>query len=88
MKLWFIRSPVTFWKKRSTSSRSRQPYNIMDTAPRSMPFVAMNSKWLLILLSSDSSMRIHWARSGISPSIPSNFSVAIENTNSLFSGDR
>ena len=25
MKLWFIRRPVTFWKNRSTSSRSRQP---------------------------------------------------------------
>jgi len=24
-KLWFIRRPVTFWKKRRTSSRSRQP---------------------------------------------------------------
>ena len=25
MKLWFIRRPVTFWKKRRTISRSRQP---------------------------------------------------------------
>ena len=32
------------------------------------------------------SMRIQTARSGMSPSMPSNFSVAIENTNSLFSG--
>ena len=83
-----MRSPVTFWKKRNTSSRSRQPYSIIDTAPRSIPFVAMNNRWLLMRLSSESNIRIHWARSGMSPSIPSNFSVAIENTNSLLSGDK
>ena len=36
--------------------------------------------------SSLSNIRIHTARSGMSPSMPSNFSVAIENTSSLLSG--
>ena len=34
----------------------------------SMPFVAWNSRWLAIRLSSTSSMRIHCARSGTSMS--------------------
>ncbi len=88
MKLWFMRRPVTFWKKRSTSSRSRQPYSIIDTAPRSMPLVARYSRWLLMRFSSDNSMRIHTARSGTSPSIPSSFSTASEKTSSLFNGER
>ena len=88
MKLWFMRRPVTFWKKRNTISRSRHPYNIIDTAPMSMPLVAINNKWLLMRLSSDMSMRIHTARSGISPSMPNNFSVAMAKTSSQFSGDK
>ena len=51
-----------------------------------MPLVAMNNRWLLMRFSSLSNMRIQTARSGMSPSIPSNFSTANENTNSLFSG--
>ena len=53
----------------------------------SMPFVARNSRWLAMRFISAMSMRIHTARSGMSPSIPSSFSVAIENTSSLLSGD-
>ena len=37
---------------------------------------------------SESSMRIQTARSGTSPSIPSNFSVAMEKTSSLLKGLR
>ena len=51
-----------------------------------MPLVARNSRWLLIRFSSLSNMRIHTARSGMSSSMPSSFSTAIENTSSLFSG--
>ena len=39
-------------------------------------------------LSSDSSMRIHTARSGMSSSMPSSFSVASENASSLKNGLR
>ena len=85
MKLWFIRRPVTISRKRRTSSRSRQPYSIIDTAPRSMPLVAMNSMCDDRRFISHMSMRIHCARSGTS--MPSSFSVASENTSSLNSGD-
>ena len=46
----------------------------------------MNNRWLDIRLSSLSSIRIHVARSGMSPSMPSSFSVANENTSSLMIG--
>ena len=39
-------------------------------------------------LSSEISIRIHTARSGISSSMPSSFSVASENTSSLKNGLR
>ena len=42
---------------------------------------------MLIRFSSDRSMRIQVARSGMSWSIPSSFSVAIENTSSFVSGE-
>ena len=53
-----------------------------------MPLVARNSRWLAIRLSSDISMRIHTARSGMSSSMPSSFSVARENASSLKNGLR
>ena len=87
MKLWFIRSPVIISSSRSVSSRSRQPNSIIDTAPRSRPLVARNSKCDDIRLSSHSNMRIHCARGGMSPSMPSSVSVASENTSSLKSGE-
>ena len=59
---------------------------IIDTAPTSMPLVAMNNRCELMRLSSASSMRIHVARSGIS--MPSSSSTAIEKTISLCSGER
>ena len=66
MKLWFIRSPVIISSSRSVSSRSRQPNSIIDTAPRSRPLVARNSRCDDIRFSSQSSMRIHCARGGMS----------------------
>jgi hypothetical protein len=51
-----------------------------------MPLVARNSRWLVIRLSSVRSIRIHWARTGMSSSMPSSFSTAIENASSLNSG--
>ena len=52
-----------------------------------MPLVAMNSRCELIRLSSHMSIRIHVARSGMSPSMPSSFSVARQNTSSLNNGE-
>ena len=86
MKLWFMRRPVVFSKKPSTSSRSRKPKIIMVVDPRSMPLVASHMRCDDIRWSSDSSMRIHTARGG--SSMPSSFSVAREKTSSLLSGDR
>ena len=53
-----------------------------------MPLVAMNTRWLLMRFSSDISMRIHVARSGISSEMPRSSSVAIEKTSSLLNGLR
>ena len=52
----------------------------------SMPLVARKSRLLVIRLISVRSMRIHWARAGMSSSIPSSFSVVRLNTSSLNSG--
>ena len=86
MKLWFIRRPVVFSKKPSTSSRSRKPKIIMVVDPRSMPLVASHMRCDDTRWSSDKSMRIQTARGG--SSMPRSFSVARENTSSLLSGDR
>ena len=80
-----MRSPVTRSRKRNVSSRSRQPYSIIDTAPRSIPLVAMNSRCDEMRFISVMSMRIHVARSGIST--PSSFSTVSENASSLNSGE-
>ena len=74
--MWFMRSPVVFSKKARISSRSRNPYIIIDNAPMSIPLVAMATKWEDTRLSSVISTRIALARGGIST--PSNFSTASE----------
>jgi hypothetical protein len=86
MKLWFMRRPVVFSKNPRTSSRSRKPKIIMVVDPRSMPLVASHMRCDDTRWSSHSSMRIHTARGG--SSMPSSFSVASENTSSLWSGER
>ena len=55
-------------------SRSRQPYQNIETAPRSRQPVAMKMRWLAMRLSSRWMTRRYWARLGTS--IPSSVSTA------------
>ena len=71
---WFIRSPVISSKIRRISSRSRNPYSIMEIAPSSRPVVANHTRWLAIRFSSITMTRMTCARGGAS--IPNNRSTA------------
>ena len=83
---WFIRSPVIASRMSRIISRSRKPLVIAVNAPSSMPPVASATRWLLIRLSSMTSTRITFARSGTS--MPSSFSTARQYAVSLKIGDR
>ena len=86
MNAMFIRSPVRNSIRCRASSRSRKPAVIPVSAPSSMPPVAMATRCEEIRVSSISSTRITWARTGTS--MPSSFSTAMQYAASLNDGER
>ena len=64
------------------ASRSRKQYQNIEIAPSSSAAVPSQTRCEWMRLSSQRSMRIHWAFGG--GSIPSSFSMASTKTSSLF----
>nr|CRL75941.1 hypothetical protein CPGR_01583 [Mycolicibacter nonchromogenicus] len=85
---WFILRPLIASKMSSTSSRSRKPKSITESAPSSMPPVASATRCEEIRLSSIIRTRMTLARSGMSSVMPSSFSTPRQYTVSLKNGDR
>ena len=86
MYAWFIRRPVIISNTSRISSRSRNPYSIIEMAPSSSPVVASHTRWLAIRFSSVTMMRIVCARGGAS--MPIRRSAARQYESSLKNGAR
>ena len=77
-----MRWPVTISKRSRIISRSRNAYQNIETAPSSSAAVPRKMRCEWMRLSSQSSVRIQTAFSGVSTS--SSFSTASTNVSSLF----
>ncbi len=84
----FMRRPVMYSNRSSTSSRSRKPKSIGVVAPSSRPKVAMATRWEEMRLSSIIMTRMVCARSGTRSVMPRSCSTAMQYAASLKMGDR